>query len=427
MNVITPRHFLFLQGPHGPFFRSLARQLIAAGAKASRVGFNAGDAFFWRGLPGYQAVHGGSDALEDVLKKAFEGGVTDIVCYGARRPVHVLARRMAKAQGVTVHAFEEGYLRPYWVTYERDGTNAASRLNAFTLMTMRAALDTPQAHSQGAPDTWGNMRQHVFWGAVYHAALIAGRRRYPNYRSHRSPEPSGEFLIYLKHLLTMPLRRLRRRIATRRIRNATFPYHVVLCQLAHDANFRDNSDFESQADFLGMTLGAFSQGAPPHHHLVVKAHPLEDGRESLPHLFKALAKTNGLTGRVHLVTGGKLAQLLDRAQSAVTVNSTAAEQVLWRGLPLKAFGRATYNRPEFVSDQPLADFFAAPRRPDSDAYSVYREFLLASSQIPGGFYAQSPRNQLLRRLPDLMHAPVGPYETLVERPASARQHIRLVT
>jgi len=59
-----------------------------------------------------------------------------------------------------------------------------------------------------------------------------------------------------------------------------------------------------------------------------------------------LTKQHCLTHRAHLLTGGKLAQLLDRAQRAVTVNSAAAEQVLWRGLPPKAFGKATYNRPE---------------------------------------------------------------------------------
>ena len=42
MSSPDPRHFLFLQGPHGPFFRQLGRMLIAAGAKVWRVGFNAG-------------------------------------------------------------------------------------------------------------------------------------------------------------------------------------------------------------------------------------------------------------------------------------------------------------------------------------------------------------------------------------------------
>ena len=40
------------------------------------------------------------------------------------------------------------------------------------------------------------------------------------------------------------------------------------------------------------------------------------------------------------VRGGKLAQLLNHARSVVTVNSTAAQQALWRGLPTRTFGAA---------------------------------------------------------------------------------------
>ena len=50
MSTITgqERRFLFLQGPHGPFFWQLGRMLRAAGAKVWRVGFNKGDEVFWR-------------------------------------------------------------------------------------------------------------------------------------------------------------------------------------------------------------------------------------------------------------------------------------------------------------------------------------------------------------------------------------------
>lgn len=178
---------------------------------------------------------------------------------------------------------------------------------------------------------------------------------------------------------------------------------------------------------MDLVLAGFAKGAPPDHRLVVKAHPLEDGRENLPQLVRKLAKQHGMAHRTHLLTGGKLAQLLDRAQRGATLNSTAAEQVLWRGLPLKAFGKATYNRPECVLDQQLAEFFTRPQQPDTDAYAIYRRFLLRPSQISGGFYANAPRNTLLRRLRDLLLDPDSPYDALRNCPASARQHIRVVT
>ena len=41
------RVFLFLQGPHGPFFNRLGKMLRLTGADVWRVGFNAGDRAFW--------------------------------------------------------------------------------------------------------------------------------------------------------------------------------------------------------------------------------------------------------------------------------------------------------------------------------------------------------------------------------------------
>mgnify|MGYP002713336166 FL=1 len=110
----------------------------------------------------------------------------------------------------------------------------------------------------------------------------------------------------------------------------------------------------------------------------------------------------------------------------MTVNSTAAQQVLWRGLPLKVFGAAVYDKPEFVSTQPLPEFFAAPRRPDSRAYREYRNYLLETSQIPGGFYSAVGRRQLLRQVVDMMLLADDPYDALRRGTAAPRQQLRLV-
>ena len=95
--------------------------------------------------------------------------------------------------------------------------------------------------------------------------------------------------------------------------------------------------------------------------------------------------------------GSKLANLLDQARSAVTINSTAAQQVLWRGLPLKIFGNAIYDKLEFVSQADLAEFFARPTLPNARGYRDFRKFLLETSQVAGGYYSRKVRQQLLRR------------------------------
>lgn len=421
------RQFLFLQGPHGPFFYVLSRMLVKAGATVWRVGFNLGDQVFWRDRASYLPWLGQITEWEDHVAHLIDTkGITDVVLYGDTRPIHATAIRVARAKGLTVHVFEEGYLRPYWVTYERGGSNGNSRLMDTSVNQMQAALKDAEIDLPEAPARWGDMRQHIFWGALYHWFVLTGRRHYPKFAPHRDETVWQEFVLYCKRLLMLPFHRWERMVAEFRIRNGGFPYHVALLQLEHDSSFRMHSPFKSMSEFLTLVCEAFAEGAPPHHHLVFKAHPLEDGRAPISREIKRLSREFGLIGRVHFVRGGKLAQLLNHARTAVTVNSTSAQQVLWRGMPLKTFGAAVYAKPEFVSTQPLAEFFARPSRPDARAYRDYRHYLLETSQISGGFYSSRGRRELLRQVVDMMLSDEDPYEALAKGSATPRQQLRLV-
>ena len=121
MSIVAPdkRVFLFLQGPHGPFFNRLGKMLRLTGAEVWRVGFNAGDRAFWFHPRSYIPFRGAAPDWPETFKGLIaEKGVTDIVLYGDTRPIHAQAVTEAKARGIAVHVFEEGYMRPYWVTYE---------------------------------------------------------------------------------------------------------------------------------------------------------------------------------------------------------------------------------------------------------------------------------------------------------------------
>ncbi|MEX3314848.1 capsule biosynthesis protein [Sulfitobacter sp. PS-8MA] len=422
------RTFLFLQGPHGPFFNSLGKMLRRAGAAVWRVGFNAGDRAFWFHPSTYIPYRGTvADWPETFAALLDEKQITDIVLYGDTRPIHAEAVAEAKRRGITVHVFEEGYMRPYWVTYERGGSNGNSRLMEMTIPQMQAALARSDMEAPLPPGHWGDMRHHIFYGALYHWFVMFRNGDYRNFTPHRSIPVTKEFRLYLKRLLLMPVLALDRLRATLRIRLGGFPYHLALLQLEHDSAFKSHSPFTTMADFLELVIEGFAKGAPQHHHLVIKAHPLEDGRVPVRRDLRRLAREYGVSDRVHFVRGGKLAQLLNDSRSAVTVNSTAGQQVLWRGIPLKVFGRAVYSQPEFVSDQPLPEFFAAASRPDNRAYKDYRRYLLETSQVPGGFYAARGRRQLLRQVVDMMLAEHDPYDALEQGTAAPRQQLRLVT
>ena len=406
------RNFLLLQGPHGPFFNQLGQLLDQTGAKAWRVGFNGGDAFFWSNKACFIAHTDSLEAWPEALSKIIaEKSITNIVLYGDTRPLHAEAIKLAKGLGLRIHVFEEGYLRPYWVNYERGGSNGNSRLMGMTVAQMQKVLRKARIDLTEAPAHWGDIRQHAFYSFVYHLNILLNNRAFPRFQSHRTESVAQEFRTYLRRLLLHPIDIVKRQITTRRIKNSGQAYHLVLMQLEHDSAFLMHSPFKSMPEFLQCVIEGFAAGAPRHHRLVFKAHPLESGRRALARDIAALAARYKIEDRVHFVPGGKLAQLLDHARSAVTVNSTAGQQALWRGLPLKAFGQAVYDKPQFVSDLPLEKFFAEPPYPDNAAYLDYRRYLLKTSQLPGGFYSIRGRRQLLRQVIDMLLSDLDPFET----------------
>ena len=418
---------MFLQGPHGPFFNLLAKMLSHTGAEIWRGGFNASDQVFWsrpdRYCPYREDIRDWPETFGNLIR---EKSVTDLVLYGDTRPIHALAIQKARQLNLRVHVFEEGYLRPYWVTYERDGCNGHSKLMGMGLSDMSEALQTGSLDEPAAPAHWGEMRHHIFYGALYHFFVLFLNQAYPKFQHHRPHRVQDEFRQNLRKLFWMPLSFVRRGLATLQIQASGVPYHLVLLQLQHDSALQAHSPFANNTEFLDQVLCGFAQGAPGHHQLVVKAHPLEQNGKDLSATLKNLAEKHQIIDRLRYIEGGKLAKILRQARSAVTVNSTAGQQALWRGIPLKLFGDAVYAKPEFTSSQEISDFFAAPRRPDTQAYHMFRRYLLETSQIAGGFYSRKARRQIIRAVVDMMLSHHHPYEALAAGTAPPRQYLQAV-
>ena len=103
------RSFLFLQGPHGPFFHRLGAMLRAAGCTVHRIGFNRGDQAFWPDRASYIPFKGRPEDWPATLERQIDAlKVTDIVLYGDTRPIHAAAvavggRTAARGAGAGDH------------------------------------------------------------------------------------------------------------------------------------------------------------------------------------------------------------------------------------------------------------------------------------------------------------------------------------
>ena len=94
-----------------------------------------------------------------------------------------------------------------------------------------------------------------------------------------------------------------------------------------------------------------------------------------------------------------------------------AAEIFWRGGLWQAGIRLAAG---------IGGFFRAPTRPDVVAYRDYRQYLLETSQVPGGYYTARSRRQLLRKVVDMMLADCDPYDALAQQTAAQAQQLHLV-
>ncbi len=125
---IKKQNILFLQGPMGLFFRKMDNLYRAHGAKTYRICLNGGDYFFSNksNITNYNGKQSGwSDFIESFYRKKSIG---IILLFGECRFYHKIAIQIAKEISIKVYVFEEGYIRPNYITVEKYGVNAFSGL-----------------------------------------------------------------------------------------------------------------------------------------------------------------------------------------------------------------------------------------------------------------------------------------------------------
>lgn len=384
VDTLQGKRVLLLQGPVGPFFRRLARQLRAAGAEVHKVNFNGGDCLFYAG----QALRwrGPMESWPQHFAALLERLSIDVVLlFGDCRPIHRAACRVAQQRGIKVGAFEEGYVRPNFITFERFGVNGYSliprRPDFYTRLTGEVrALE----REVGNTFWWA-----ALWATLYYTASAVAYPLFSRYRHHR-PLTLLEAWPWLrsgwrKLAYAWSERGLMRTLTGELSRK----FFLVPLQLSSDSQVSEHSRFASVADFVSHVVGSFAQHAPRDTTLVIKHHPLDRGYHDYGRLIRTLARQKGLRGRLFYVHDQHLPTLFVHMRGAVVINSTVGFSALTHGAPLKTLGVAIYDLQGLTFEGTLDQFWSAAAhfRPNADLLQRFRDYLIEQTQINGSFYA----------------------------------------
>lgn len=381
------RSFLALQGTASPFFRQLLSALRERGHRVQRVNFCGGDLAY----AGAEARCDYVDELQalpdwysDLLKT---GNFTDTLLFGDCRKIHLPVHPLAEQNNIRVNVFEEGYVRPNWLTLETHGVNGRSRLPRDPVWYREQRAVTPPCPP--GQSTGYNLYERAYHDIRYRAANALYAGRFPHYESHRPHNGYREYVGLARRLLQQRPHRLEAERLTERLLAKKLPYYLFPLQLNSDSQIQVHSPFDSIRQAIDHVLTSFAAHAPADALLVIKNHPLDTGLIEYRDYTRKTAKSLGMADRLEFIDAGHLPTLLDHARGVVVVNSTVGLSALHHRRPLMALGTAIYDMEGMTWQGTLDTFWCEAEGPDMALYQVFLNYLLHHTQINGDFYTRT--------------------------------------
>lgn len=383
LSAFKGKKILLLQGPLGPFFRRLMRDLINAGAEVSKINFNGGD---WLFSPGGSIAFTGTakqwpSFFEQVL---IEHNIETVLLFGDCRPLHRVASQVANRRGLEVGVFEEGYVRPDYITLERFGVNGHSRMPRDPDF----YFDLPQSNIKPTVDVGNTFWHAAGWAILYYLASALLWPVFRHYAHHR-PLTIWEGLPWVrgawrKHLFS----RKEKGIQEKLMSTLAGRFFLIPLQVYNDAQILVHSDFDSVSDFITTVMASFARCAPINTHLVIKHHPLDRGYHNYSRLIEQLVQQHGIEERVLYIHDQHLPSLLTHARGVVLINSTVGLSSLHHGTPLMVCGAAIYNIRGLCYQGSLDTFWhqAETYLMDRELFQRFRAYLIEHTQLNGSFY-----------------------------------------
>lgn len=378
---------LLLQGPMGPFFGQLANYLEASGLSVRKVHFNGGDEHFYRRNDAIRYTSG-PEAWEPWLRSlVVRERIDAVVLFGQARPMHRVAARVARELGLRLFVFEEGYIRPHYVTLEVGGVNGHTSLSrdaASYKEAPHARLETPQETAQ-------RFRRMAWYAVRYAVSTAIARPSYPGNTHHRDLGV-GEAARWLRSGWRKMAHAWRERHV---LADLTRPenskrWFLLPLQVYNDAQLTDHSPFVDMSDAIGAVMASFAKNAPAQTMLVVKHHPMDRAYRDYSGTIDKLAQRFGLAGRVRYVHDLHLPTLLKHARGVVTVNSTTGLQAMYHGTPVCVLGDCMYAVPGLVHLDGLSTFWRNPAPVQRQLFRRFRAEVIRLTQLNVSFYGDTP-------------------------------------
>ncbi len=377
---------LLLQGPMGTFFRKIDNFFTCHGAVVYKISFNAGDKLFSRRKNRFDYTGNCYDWPRYVTEFMEQHKIEKVFLFGNCRIYHKEAIKAAKGLGVEIFVFEEGYVRPDYITLEANGVNgdsSISRNHHFyrNLNADQAAKAVPVGNSYG---------KMAFQAAVYYLSVYCLKSYYPHYIHHRDPSVLKEAAYGIRNLF----RKIKYKIQEKKYcflfeNKLKKRFYFVPLQTRNDSQVSEYSDYNNIEEFIKEVVLSFANNAPPGTYLVIKHHPMERGIKKYDGFINQLAEKYGLKNRIYVIYDVHLPTCLKHAIGTITINSTVGLSSLFHQIPTIALGQAVYDiKGLSCKNMKLDEFWKNHKQPSRKLFNAFRNHVISKTQLNGGFYGK---------------------------------------
>lgn len=374
---------LLLQGPVGTFFHRLAIKMKKNKTKVFKLNFNGGDFLFY---PSGKRCKCDEKDLENFYENFFKEKKTDaIVMYNDCRLIHAKAIKVAKELGIGIWIFEEGYLRPYCITFEKDGVNANSSLPRDKNFYLSCNILTKES----IKEIPGGFKFMAFSAFLYWFFSFLLAPFFNNKLHHRTLYPF-EFLFWFRSLYRKYLYKFTEKKLNQKIYSLEKKYFLTVLQVYNDTQIKHHYK-KSIEEFIEELILSFANHARAKSYLVFKHHPMDRGYRNYSKLINELSQKYHVEGRIFYVHDTYLPTLLKNALGCITINSTVGLSAILEGCPTKVCGNAFYDFEGLAYPKKLQFFWreAHAYKPNPSLVINFKNYLLNTNQFNGNFYKNS--------------------------------------
>jgi len=387
---IKNKNILFLQGPMGTFFKELDLHFRKYGANTFKITLNTADWFFSNRDNTYpfKGQQGEWESfIEDFLKKK---EIDKIFLFGDCRFYQRNAIQIATKLKIDVFVFEEGYIRPDFITMERYGVNNFSKISRDA--NFYSNLDEKYLKSIDTLLAYPKYSKMGFSSTIYYLLTYFTKNKYPHYVHHREIDIKKEFLYLCKNAFRkMKYKFTEQDLIQKITTELSKKYYFVPLQTYNDFQLIEHSRFKSVEEFIEKVLISFANNAPKEKFLIIKHHPVDRGRKNYEAFIYELSSKLNIENRVITVHDLHLPTCLKNAIGTITINSTVGISSLFHQIPTLTLGDAIYDIEGLTSRNiTLDDFWNKYQKPNDILFKKFRNYLIETTQLNGSFYGRFP-------------------------------------